>query len=242
MMADDWAKLWNLRRASVARFIAEPERFKECEQCRSISLKGAAICQWCGGYRFLEDPKRVRATAREMGTRPYSLAAAVVPRLASHGGDFDNILSQSDTRLNFHEVRSRQKLKLTVKKDNGTKSIMLKPFPEEKTSDGLHTTVPFGIPEEKYRKVKPRLVGTAAIKVYMGASMFWAVARKGGIYSVDFVALGGRAGRGYNVTPQAAARFICYTNHPMVLVAQTNELGWKELNWELTEIVMDWLM
>ena len=81
MMADEMATLWDRRRTLTSRFIAQPERFQECEHCRSIILKRFGICLYCGSYRFLDDPERIRTTAREMATRPYGLMRPVVPRL-----------------------------------------------------------------------------------------------------------------------------------------------------------------
>jgi hypothetical protein len=82
MMEDELQVLWAHRRAQVDRFIACAEQYKECDQCRAILTKGVGICCFCGTYRFVQDPDRIRATAREMKTRPFPLAAPVMPRSA----------------------------------------------------------------------------------------------------------------------------------------------------------------
>jgi hypothetical protein len=92
MMKDELAALWSLRRAALDEINANAERYKECEQCRAIPVKRSAVCPWCGAYRFLENPERVRATVREMGMRPFPLAAPVMPRSALSSGEHCGML------------------------------------------------------------------------------------------------------------------------------------------------------
>ena len=74
-------RLWTLRRERINRILEAPQKYKECEQCRSISFKHAGRCPICRCYRFIEDPLAVAATALEMRERPFPLSAAVAPRI-----------------------------------------------------------------------------------------------------------------------------------------------------------------
>ncbi len=109
MMNDELHELWTRRRDIVNKFIAHPEKYKECEHCRSINLKAAGLCVWCGAYTFLENPERVRLTAREMGMRPYPLSAGVMPRLALHFIAIHMMLDQISKRLVFCESKNQKK-------------------------------------------------------------------------------------------------------------------------------------
>lgn len=81
MTQHELAALWQERRQTVNAILAAPEQFKSCDQCRSISQKSLGVCPFCGCYRFKEDAETVRATASEMGARPYPLNSPVVPRV-----------------------------------------------------------------------------------------------------------------------------------------------------------------
>jgi len=74
-------KLWDFRREGLQEVVQNPTRFKECEQCRSISVKKCGICARCHSYRFKEDVEVVLATVEEMAKHPYPVYAAVVPRI-----------------------------------------------------------------------------------------------------------------------------------------------------------------
>jgi hypothetical protein len=54
------------RAAQIAR---EPELYKVCEGCESIVIRAASTCPNCHGYRFDEDPQRVRTQAEILGKR-----------------------------------------------------------------------------------------------------------------------------------------------------------------------------
>jgi hypothetical protein len=71
------------RQKRAEQIIVEADRFKVCDQCRSISFKQASTCSVCGAYRFLEDPTVVSGTAREMGSNPFPITAGTVPRFES---------------------------------------------------------------------------------------------------------------------------------------------------------------
>jgi hypothetical protein len=69
------------RQKRAEQIIVEVQRFKVCDQCRSISFKHVATCSVCGAYRFEEDPKIVSVTAREMGANPFPITSGIVPRM-----------------------------------------------------------------------------------------------------------------------------------------------------------------
>lgn len=71
------------RQKRAEQIMVEVERFKVCDQCRSISFKQAQTCSVCGAYRFVEDPEIVCGTAREMGANPFPITAGTVPRFES---------------------------------------------------------------------------------------------------------------------------------------------------------------
>jgi hypothetical protein len=91
-----------------ARIIASAELYKECEQCRSIVLKKFGLCPWCHCYRFFEDAERIRATAREMDERPFSMGEPVVPRLELPSGGTGVKIGKSTERLYFQEINTRK--------------------------------------------------------------------------------------------------------------------------------------
>jgi hypothetical protein len=70
-----------IRQNRAEQIIVDTEKFKVCDQCRSISLKHAASCSVCGAYRFDEDPEMIRSTAREMGGNPFPITSGTVPRI-----------------------------------------------------------------------------------------------------------------------------------------------------------------
>ncbi len=76
------AKHLAARQVRADQILAQAERYKVCDQCRSISLKQAGFCKVCGAYRFNEDPVTVRSTAKEMGAHPFPNTSAVVPRVS----------------------------------------------------------------------------------------------------------------------------------------------------------------
>ncbi len=69
------------RQKRAEQIIVEVDRFKVCDQCRSISYKHVSTCSVCGAYRFTEEAETVRATAKEMGSNPFPVTAGTVPRL-----------------------------------------------------------------------------------------------------------------------------------------------------------------
>ncbi len=69
------------RQKRAEQIIVEVDRFKVCDQCRSISYKHVATCSVCGAYRFSEEPDAVAATAREMGANPFPVTSGTVPRI-----------------------------------------------------------------------------------------------------------------------------------------------------------------
>ncbi len=75
------AKYLAARQSRARQIQVEAERFKVCDQCRSISFKHAGACSVCGAYRFIEDPAAVRATAQEMGAHPFPQTSGTVPRI-----------------------------------------------------------------------------------------------------------------------------------------------------------------
>ncbi len=72
-----------VRQKRAEQIMVEVERFKVCDQCRSISYKHVQTCSICGAYRFREDPDEVAATAKEMGANPFPVTAGTVPRIGS---------------------------------------------------------------------------------------------------------------------------------------------------------------
>jgi hypothetical protein len=68
------------RQKRAEEIILEVERFKVCDQCRSISYRRVQTCSVCGAYRFNEEPEFVRETAREMGAHPFPVTSGTVPR------------------------------------------------------------------------------------------------------------------------------------------------------------------
>ena len=70
-----------VRRQRAEQIIVEVERFKVCDQCRSISFRHVAACSVCGAYRFIEEPEAVRQTATEMGANPFPVTSGIVPRI-----------------------------------------------------------------------------------------------------------------------------------------------------------------
>ena len=71
------------RQRRASQIIVEVDRFKVCDQCRSISYKHVQTCSVCGAYRFEEDPNTVKTTAREMSSHPFPVTAGTVPRFTS---------------------------------------------------------------------------------------------------------------------------------------------------------------
>ncbi len=70
-----------IRRAKMEAFIANPESYKVCCLCRSISLECGGLCPVCGAYRFTSDRETVIETAKIIGSNPFPLTAGVVPRI-----------------------------------------------------------------------------------------------------------------------------------------------------------------
>jgi hypothetical protein len=73
---------WAVRRHEGEKIKAEPEYYKECDQCRSIVFRRTSVCPFCHSYRFNQEAERVVATVNEMLARPdpYPVTAGVVPR------------------------------------------------------------------------------------------------------------------------------------------------------------------
>lgn len=98
--------------------------------------------------------------------------------------------------------------------------------------------VPYDLPPQRARDLAPVLVGTKAIKVYQVSPIFWAVAPAGTrCYRVQMATTLGAGHHGFEVTPKAAARFISYTAHPFLLLAQIQNLGWLDLAAEFETVV-----
>jgi len=77
------AKHLAARQRRAGQIIVEAERFKVCEQCRSISYRHVPTCSICGAYRFDENPDLIRDTAREMSSHPFPVTAGTVPRFTT---------------------------------------------------------------------------------------------------------------------------------------------------------------
>ena len=69
------------RRLKVESFLAEPAKFKVCDQCGSIVPVTSGLCPFCHCYRFDETAEGVIATAALIGVHPFPLTAGTVPRL-----------------------------------------------------------------------------------------------------------------------------------------------------------------
>ena len=69
------------RHAKAAGFIADPSRWKVCNQCWSICCADAPVCHVCKAYRFDWDRAWVCEVARMIGRNPFPVTAGVVPRL-----------------------------------------------------------------------------------------------------------------------------------------------------------------
>ncbi|HWH72538.1 MAG TPA: hypothetical protein VNT26_24465 [Candidatus Sulfotelmatobacter sp.] len=83
MTAREQARHLAARQKRAEQIIVEVDRFKVCDQCRSISYKHVQTCSVCGAYRFNDDPQAVRDTAREMGANPFPVTSGTVPRVVS---------------------------------------------------------------------------------------------------------------------------------------------------------------
>ena len=57
------------RAERAAQIMKQPELYKVCEGCESISLREAVTCSNCHGYRFDPDAERVRSQAEILGKR-----------------------------------------------------------------------------------------------------------------------------------------------------------------------------
>ncbi len=57
------------RAERAAQIIRQPENYKVCEGCESIVVRAATTCPNCHGYRFDDDPQRVRGQAEILGKR-----------------------------------------------------------------------------------------------------------------------------------------------------------------------------
>lgn len=77
-----FAEYARLRAANAERIFASAEDFKVCSFCFSISLKRAAICPLCHGYRWHEDAPAVKLIAKITQLSPLPFTAGVAPRLA----------------------------------------------------------------------------------------------------------------------------------------------------------------
>ncbi len=75
------AKHLAIRQNRLEQLLLQANRFKVCEQCRSISFKHASTCSVCGAYRFNEDSRAVRATAKEMAANAFPTTSGTVPRM-----------------------------------------------------------------------------------------------------------------------------------------------------------------
>jgi hypothetical protein len=78
---EEQEKHLRLRKKRARDILKEPENFKVCDQCRSISYQRAQTCSICGAYRFLLEPETIVKTAKTMGQSPFPTTSAVVPRL-----------------------------------------------------------------------------------------------------------------------------------------------------------------
>ena len=84
-MTEDYLKEHLARRCALAAgFIAEPHRFKVCDQCSSIAVIYAPACRICGAYRFDECPKRVIEVSHQIAANPFPVTAGTVPRLSTN--------------------------------------------------------------------------------------------------------------------------------------------------------------
>jgi hypothetical protein len=95
------------RRARVTRILEAPQKFKECDQCRSISFRHTGRCPICQSYRFIDDPRAVAATARLMLDHPFPLSAAVPPRLLQNCSGSLTPLRPWAERIEFYEKEKR---------------------------------------------------------------------------------------------------------------------------------------
>ena len=92
-------KLWAIRLRKAREIADNAADYKECGQCRSILMKDAGICRFCGTYRFKESPEEVRATVGEMTQHAYPVTAGIVPRLWREGGPgAPEVVSPEDIR------------------------------------------------------------------------------------------------------------------------------------------------
>ena len=69
------------RKARADRYIANPDGYKVCCQCLSISPASAGTCPFCGAWRFDSSRDCVEAVAFVIGTNPFPVNAGTVPRL-----------------------------------------------------------------------------------------------------------------------------------------------------------------
>jgi hypothetical protein len=69
------------RKVQAAKIVAEPHKFKVCDQCSSIAFKQAGICPVCHAYLFDESPARVEGIAKYNTNFAFPQTAGVVPRL-----------------------------------------------------------------------------------------------------------------------------------------------------------------
>jgi hypothetical protein len=74
---------WNRRKERALSFVAHPEVYKVCDQCWSISKRGARVCPICGAWRWDRTPERVIEISRLMAKNPFPVTAGVVPRLSN---------------------------------------------------------------------------------------------------------------------------------------------------------------
>jgi len=92
-------QLWTIRLRKGREIADNAADYKECDQCRSILLKDAGICRFCGTYRFKESPEEVRATVGEMTQHAYPVSAGIIPRLWLEGGPgAPQLISHEDIR------------------------------------------------------------------------------------------------------------------------------------------------
>jgi rRNA maturation endonuclease Nob1 len=57
------------RAERAAQIVKEPEFYKVCEGCESIVTREATTCPNCHGYRFDDEPDRIRSQAEILGKR-----------------------------------------------------------------------------------------------------------------------------------------------------------------------------
>ena len=81
MSAEEYNRHLQLRRDSIAVFLAKPERYKVCEHCRSVCPRGYPLCPFCHAYCFIEEPSYVKETARIMGSFAFPLCEGVASRI-----------------------------------------------------------------------------------------------------------------------------------------------------------------